>query len=146
MVQHLEELLSKILTHVYPVAGRFHENKSSIICQDQGVTLIKAKFNRRMNDEFLQQAHEFWPHGIKDVNTTNLFMTPIMFVQITIFQCGGIALSTSTSHPAIDGWTNFTFIYEWSKVCKLGIPAEKINFMRFDLANIFGPQNITFSD
>ncbi|XP_055826981.1 acetyl-CoA-benzylalcohol acetyltransferase-like [Solanum dulcamara] len=89
---------------------------------------------------------EFWPHDIKIVNATNLFVTPIMFVQITIFQCGGIALSTSTSHPAMDGWTNFTFIYEWSKVCKLGIPTEKINFMSFDLANIFGPRNITFSD
>ncbi|XP_055824249.1 acetyl-CoA-benzylalcohol acetyltransferase-like [Solanum dulcamara] len=153
MVQQLEESLSRILTHVYPVAGRFDENKCSIICQDQGVTLIKAKVNCRMDDEFLQQAHnnldfvmKFWPHDIKDVNAINLFVTPIMFVQITIFQCGAIALSTSTSHPAIDGWTNFTFIYEWSKVCKLGIPSEKINFMSFDLANIFGPRDITFSD
>uniref|UniRef100_M1DKY2 Uncharacterized protein n=1 Tax=Solanum tuberosum TaxID=4113 RepID=M1DKY2_SOLTU len=86
MVQHLEESLSRILTHVYPAAGRFHENKSSIIYQYQGVTLIKAKINRRMDDEFLQQAHnnldfvmEFWPHDIKNVNATNLFMTPIMF-------------------------------------------------------------------
>ncbi|WMV51837.1 hypothetical protein MTR67_045222 [Solanum verrucosum] len=86
ILQHLEESLSRILTHVYPVVGRFHKNKSSIICQDQGVTLIKAKVNRRMDDEFLQQAHnnldfvmEFWPRNIKDVNVTNLFMTPIMF-------------------------------------------------------------------
>ncbi|KAG5582279.1 hypothetical protein H5410_052906 [Solanum commersonii] len=85
MVQHLEESLSRILTHVYPATGRFHENKSSIIYQYQSVTLIKAKVNRRMYNEFLQQAHnnldfvmEFWPCDIKNVNATNLFMTPII--------------------------------------------------------------------
>ncbi|KAK4374207.1 hypothetical protein RND71_004884 [Anisodus tanguticus] len=150
MVQQLEESLSRILTHVYPAAGRFNENKCSIICQDQGVQLIKAKVNCRM-DDFLQKARtnfdlalNFWPHGIKDVDATSLFTMPLMVVQITIFQCGGIALSMSIAHPAMDGWTIFTFIYEWSKVCKLGIRAEKINsFMSFDLANMFGPRDIT---
>ncbi|CAN4095647.1 unnamed protein product [Withania somnifera] len=154
MVQQLEESLARILSHVYPAAGRFdHEKKCSIICQDQGVPLIKAKVNRQMDQEFLQRAHNnldfvlhFWPRGVKDVTAANLFSKPIMIVQITIFQCGGIALSTSTAHTAIDGWTNFSFIYEWSKVCKLRIPAEKINSMSFDLANIFGPRDITFSD
>ncbi|KAM3289302.1 acetyl-CoA-benzylalcohol acetyltransferase [Capsicum chacoense] len=153
MVQQLEESLARTLTHVYPAAARFHDNKCSIICQDQGVPLIKAKVNRRMDEEFLKQAHNnldlvlhFWPLINNDVNANNLFAMPIMFVQITIFQCGGIALSVSIAHPAIDGWTNFTFIYEWSKVCKLGIPSEKINFMSFDLVNIFGPRDITFSD
>ncbi|CAN4095679.1 unnamed protein product [Withania somnifera] len=151
MVKQLEESLARILSHVYPAAGRFdHEKKCSIICQDEGVTLIKAKVNRQMDKEFLQQVHDnldlamdFWPQGTKDVDVTNLFATPIMLVQITIFQCGGLALSTSTAHPAIDGWTKFTFIYEWSKVCKLGIPDGKIHFMSFDLANIFGPRDIT---
>ncbi|MCD9642429.1 hypothetical protein HAX54_029255 [Datura stramonium] len=150
MIQQLEESLSRILTHVYPAAGRFAPDKCSIICQDEGVQLIKAKVNRRMDDEFLQQAHnnldlalDFWPQGIKDVDTTSLFTTPLMVVQIAIFQCGGLALSTSAAHPAMDGWTNFTFIHEWSKVCKFGVPAEKINFMSFDLANIFGPRDIT---
>ncbi|KAM3337645.1 acetyl-CoA-benzylalcohol acetyltransferase [Capsicum galapagoense] len=153
MIQKLEESLSRVLTHVYPAAGRFHENKCSIICQDQGVQLIKVKVNRRMDEEFLKQAHnnldlalQFWPQGIKDVDATKLVATPIMFFQIAIFQCGGITLSTSATHFAIDGWTNFTLIYEWSKVCKFGTPAEKINFMSFDLANIFGPRDIKFSD
>ncbi|MCD9559060.1 hypothetical protein HAX54_016789 [Datura stramonium] len=125
----------------------FAPDKCSIICQDEGV--LRAKVNRRMDDEFLQQAHnnldlalDFWPQGIKDVDTTSLFTTPLMVVQIAIFQCGGPALS-SAAHPAMDGWTNFTFIHEWSKVCKFGVPAEKINFMSFDLANIFGPRDIT---
>ncbi|PHU01487.1 hypothetical protein BC332_31274 [Capsicum chinense] len=106
-----------------------------------------------MDEEFFKQAHnnldlalQFWPQGIKDVDATKLVATPIMFFQITIFQCGGIALSTSATHFAIDGWTKSTFIYEWSKVCKFGTPAEKINFMSFDLANIFGPRDTTFSD
>ncbi|XP_070048315.1 acetyl-CoA-benzylalcohol acetyltransferase-like [Nicotiana tomentosiformis] len=149
MVQQLEESLSRILTHVYPVAGRFSESKRSINCQDQGITFIKANVNYQM-DDFLQQARtnfdlqlHFWPQGIKNVDATNLFTIPLMVVQITIFQCGGFALSMSTAHPAIDGWTSFTFIYEGSKVCKLGISAENINFMSFNLVNIFGPRDIS---
>ncbi|MCD9559058.1 hypothetical protein HAX54_016787 [Datura stramonium] len=69
-------MLSRILTHVYPAAGRFAQDKCSIICQDQGVTLIKAKVNRCMDDEFLQQAHNNldlaldFVQGIEDVDTT----------------------------------------------------------------------------
>ncbi|XP_059287072.1 acetyl-CoA-benzylalcohol acetyltransferase-like [Lycium ferocissimum] len=149
MVQQLEESLSRILTHVYPAAGRFAQDKCSINCLDQGVTLIKAKVNCLM-DDFLQEAStnfdlalNFWPQGIKDVDATSLFTTPLMVVQIAIFQCGGLALSMSTAHPAMDGWASFTFIYEWSRVCKLGMSTEKINFMSFDLANVFGPRDVS---
>lgn len=58
--EQLEQSLSRILTHVYPVAGRFTEDNSSINCLDQGVKFIKANVNCKLND-FLEKAH-------KDVN------------------------------------------------------------------------------
>ncbi|CAN4075473.1 unnamed protein product [Withania somnifera] len=137
--EELEESLSRFLTHVYPLAGRFAEDETSILCLDQGVSYIKATVNRQL-DDFLQQANKdldlalpFWPHGIMDVDDTNIFVTPLMVVQVTTFECGGLALAISTAHPAMDGFTSFTLIYEWAKVCKFGIPSKKINFMNFNL-------------
>ncbi|KAJ8550917.1 hypothetical protein K7X08_000287 [Anisodus acutangulus] len=149
MEHQLEESLSRILSHVYPAAGRFTEDGFSILCLDQGVTYIKATVNCP-HDDFLEQANKdldltlsFWPEGIMDVDETNIFLTPIMVVQVTKFQCGGLALSISTSHPAMDGFTKFTFVYEWSKVCKLGIPSKEINFMSFNLGTLFPARDIS---
>uniref|UniRef100_M1CUS4 Anthocyanin acyltransferase n=1 Tax=Solanum tuberosum TaxID=4113 RepID=M1CUS4_SOLTU len=52
--EQLEQSLSRILTHVYPISGRFTED-NSISCQDQGVKFIKAKVNSKLN-EFLEKA------------------------------------------------------------------------------------------
>ncbi|XP_009617836.1 acetyl-CoA-benzylalcohol acetyltransferase-like [Nicotiana tomentosiformis] len=149
MEQELEESLSRVLTHVYPMAGRFTEDESSVLCLDQGVTYIKATVNCKLVD-FLAQAREdldlalsFWPDGIMDVDDTNIFITPLMIVQVTKFECGGLALSTSCTHIAIDGFTTFTFAYEWAKVCKLGIPSKEINFTSFNLGNLFPTRDLS---
>ncbi|XP_060209480.1 acetyl-CoA-benzylalcohol acetyltransferase-like [Lycium barbarum] len=147
--EELEESLSRVLTHVYPLAGRFAEDESSVLCLDQGVTYIKATVNCHL-DDFLERAHKdldlalpFWPHGIMEVDDTNIFVTPLMVVQVTTFECGGLALSISTSHPAMDGFTAFTFIYEWVKVCKFGTPCKEINFMSFNLGTLFPAKDLT---
>nr|XP_016437916.1 PREDICTED: acetyl-CoA-benzylalcohol acetyltransferase-like [Nicotiana tabacum] len=145
----LEQSLSRILTHIYPVAGRFTEDNSLIHCADQGVKFVKAKVNCKLND-FFEKAHKdvnlalsCWPQDTWDVDETNLFIIPISIVQVTKFNCGGMALSMSHAHTAMDGFTTFTFVHEWSKVCKLGIPTEKINFLNFNLAKIFPPRDVS---
>ncbi|KAG5569317.1 hypothetical protein H5410_059083 [Solanum commersonii] len=72
-----------------------------------------------------------------DVDEMNLFVTPLMVVQITTFECGGLALAISHAHPAMDGSTTFKIIYEWAKVCKFGTPCKDINFMNFNLGTFF---------
>ncbi|KAK6774669.1 hypothetical protein RDI58_029908 [Solanum bulbocastanum] len=145
----LEESLSRILTHLYPLAGRFAEDESSILCLDQGVTYIKATVNCKL-DDFLQQANKdldlalsFWPQGIMDVDDTNLFVTPVMVVQATTFECGGLALAISHAHPAMDGYTTFKIIYEWAKVCKFGTPSKEINFMNLNSGTLFPCKDLT---
>ncbi|KAG5569315.1 hypothetical protein H5410_059081 [Solanum commersonii] len=147
--EELEESLSRILTHLYPLAGRFAEDESSILCLDQGVTYIKATVNCKL-DDFLQQANKdldlalsFWPQGTMDVDETNLFVTPLMVVQVTTFECGGLALAISHAHPAMDGSTTFKIIYEWAKVCKFGTPSKEINFMNFNLGTLFPYKDLT---
>ncbi|KAH0654976.1 hypothetical protein KY285_029858 [Solanum tuberosum] len=59
------------------------------------------------------------------------------------FACGtGLALSMSTEHAVIDGFTTLKFIYEWSKVSKMGIniQSDTINCFTFDdFGTIFPP-------
>ncbi|KAG5569324.1 hypothetical protein H5410_059090 [Solanum commersonii] len=147
--EELKESLSRILTHLYPLAGRFAEDESSILCLDQGVTYIKATVNCKL-DDFLQQANKdlglalpFWPQGIMEVDKTNLFFTPLLVVQVTTFECGGLALAISHAHPAMDGCTTFKIIYEWAKVCKFGTPSKEINFMNFNLGTLFPYKDLT---
>ncbi|CAN4104513.1 unnamed protein product [Withania somnifera] len=147
--EQLEQSLSRILTHVYPIAGRFTEDDDSISCQDQGVKFVKAKVNSKLN-EFLEKAHKdvnlallCWPQDTWNVDNTNLFSMPIVIIQITEFECGGLALSMSHAHTAMDGFTTFTFINEWTKVCKLRIPEDKIDFMSFNLPDVFPSRDLS---
>uniref|UniRef100_M1BIY4 Anthocyanin acyltransferase n=1 Tax=Solanum tuberosum TaxID=4113 RepID=M1BIY4_SOLTU len=137
--ERLEESLSKVLTHVYPAAGRYDKDECSILCLDQGVSYTKAKVNCKL-DNFLEKAHKdlslaalFWPRENKNVDQNNFMVSPIVTIQVTKFECGGLALSFSVSHPAIDGFTGLNFLFGWGKVCRLGTPIDKINFLSFNL-------------
>ncbi|KAG5573742.1 hypothetical protein H5410_063508 [Solanum commersonii] len=105
---------------------------NSISCQDQGegVKFIKAKVNSKLN-EFLEKAHKdvnlsllCWPQDSWNVDTSNLYAMPVVIIQITEFECGGLALSMSHVHIAMDGYSIFTVINEWFKrdLSKLLLP------------------------
>ncbi|KAK4713115.1 hypothetical protein R3W88_019022 [Solanum pinnatisectum] len=137
--ERLEQSLSKLLTHVYPASGRFASDGQSINCHDEGVLYIKAKVDSQFCD-FIKDARKdidlalnFCPKINR--NDSNLCTTPLVVVQVTEFACGtGIALSMSTEHAVIDGFTALKFVYEWSKVSKMGIKihSDNINCFTFD--------------
>ncbi|KAK4340543.1 hypothetical protein RND71_039044 [Anisodus tanguticus] len=151
MDERLEHSFSKILTRVHPAAGRYADDECSVICLDQGVPYTKAKVNCKL-DNFLEQVarngHDLtvllWPHDIKDVDETNLFAAPIFTVQITKFECGGLAVAISISHPVMDGFTTMSSIFEWANACRLGTPIEKINnFLSFNAGDIFPTRDLS---
>ncbi|KAG5568727.1 hypothetical protein H5410_064256 [Solanum commersonii] len=82
--ERLEKSLSNVLTHVYPAAERYDKDECSILCLDQGVSYTNAK----------------------NVDQNNFMVSPIVTIQVTKFECGGLALSFSVSHPAIDDFTS----------------------------------------
>ncbi|KAK4727381.1 hypothetical protein R3W88_032298 [Solanum pinnatisectum] len=69
-------------------------------------------------------------------------VSPIIIAQVIEFECGGLAISLSGSHPAMDGFLDFKFLFEWANVCRIGSPVEEINFLSFDLSNIFPTRDI----
>ncbi|WMV36726.1 hypothetical protein MTR67_030111 [Solanum verrucosum] len=128
-------------------SGRFAYDGQSINCHDEGVLYIKAKVDSQFCD-FLTNAQKdidlalsFYPKI--DRSVSNLSITPLVVVQVTLFACGkGLALSVSSEHTVIDGFTSLKFVYEWSKVSKMGINihSDKINCFTFDdFGTIFLP-------
>nr|XP_009757690.1 PREDICTED: deacetylvindoline O-acetyltransferase-like [Nicotiana sylvestris] len=142
--ERLEQSLCKLLTHIYPAAGRFaaNDNSHSVDCLDQGVTYIKAKVNCLFDDfikaelKDIDLALKFCPDMVRDASNS-----PLVVVQVTKFNCGGLALTISTSHSAMDGFTESKFLYEWAKVSKMGTSEKDINCFTFDLGTIFPASN-----
>ncbi|XP_069142912.1 salutaridinol 7-O-acetyltransferase-like [Solanum lycopersicum] len=143
--EQFQQSLSKLLSHVYPASGRFSCDGQSINCHDEGVLYIKAKVDSQFCD-FLKDAQKdidlalnFCPKINR--NDSNLSITPLVVVQVTEFACGkGLALCVSSEHAVIDGFTALKFVYEWSKVSKMGI--NKINCFTFDdFGTIFPPSS-----
>ncbi|KAG5570096.1 hypothetical protein H5410_059862 [Solanum commersonii] len=106
-----------ILTYVYPAAGRYDKDECSILCLDQGVSYTKAKVNCKL-DNFLEKTRKdlslaslFWPHVNKNIDKTNLMVSPIVTAQVTVFECSGLVVSLNGSHPAIDGFSDFKFVF-----------------------------------
>lgn len=54
-----------------------------------------------------------------------------------------MAVSLSSSHPAMDGFSNIKFLFEWAKVCKMTTPVENIDFLRFNLSDVFPTRDIS---
>ncbi|KAH0709870.1 hypothetical protein KY284_011297 [Solanum tuberosum] len=151
MDERLEQSLSKVLTHVYPAAGRYDDKDEccSILCVDQGVSYSKAKTNCTL-DNFLDKARNdfghaalFSPHVNKNIDETNFMVSPIVMAQVTKFECGGLAISISISHPAMDGFSVFQFFSEWAKVCRMWTSVDKINFLSFNMGDIFPTRDIS---
>ncbi|KAK0582456.1 hypothetical protein LWI29_025844 [Acer saccharum] len=121
-LKRLEKSLSEILTLYYPLAGRYVEEKLSIDCNDEGVEYAKALVNGKLSQilqgQFeIKELNRFIPdHNQVEESATS----PLVAVQINIFNCGGIAIGLLTSHRIIDGFTLFLFTNGWAKACKVG--------------------------
>ncbi|KAI3925845.1 hypothetical protein MKW92_019326 [Papaver armeniacum] len=57
-------------------------------------------------------------------------------VQVTMFDCGGIALSICSSHKIIDACTSATFLNSWAATARVALNSE-IVYPTFDAAAIF---------
>ncbi|KAL3825727.1 hypothetical protein ACJIZ3_021756 [Penstemon smallii] len=81
--------LSKTLTRFYPLAGKVKDSRH-IDCDDDRVYYIEAKIKHRLPS-----------------------ISSVM-VQVTEFDCGGIAIGLYTSHKIIDGYSHATFLAAWA--------------------------------
>lgn len=114
--------LSKILVHFYPLAGRLRWLDGSRLvleCNGKGVQLIEAEADADLDTlgDFTPSPH--FHHLTPPINyKTPIEEIPLVFVQLTNFKCGGIALSYSISDAVVDGKSALHFISEWANLAR----------------------------
>jgi len=121
----LQKSLAQILTNFYPIAGRFNEDEFSIQCNDEGVEYVQTKVNADLA-EFLHQGpntellNDFlpWPSTVPPYS--DLPSTPLLAVQVNLFNCGGLVIAIQISHIVADAFTLATFLNEWANTSLTG--------------------------
>ncbi|KAK1427889.1 hypothetical protein QVD17_16609 [Tagetes erecta] len=114
--KHLKESLSKILTKFYPLAGKVKDNNLQIECNDEGIYYTEARVAQTLED-FLgcpddERVRELMPDS--PCTEESSIGNYVVGIQVNIFECGGIGLSTSVSHKIFDGHTFFVFMKAWA--------------------------------
>ncbi|KAL3498654.1 hypothetical protein ACH5RR_041386 [Cinchona calisaya] len=142
--ERLEKSLSLVLTRFYPLSGRISLSEGgdiidSVNCQDQGVLYRETRLNCQLN-AFLKEAYEdtnlihlLAPRKLID-NVDDLLVAPLVRVQLSKFECGGLVLSVQTLHTVGDGFTGTTFTSEWAKISRFGMMNDP-RFLIFDVAS-----------
>ncbi|XP_071719272.1 pelargonidin 3-O-(6-caffeoylglucoside) 5-O-(6-O-malonylglucoside) 4'''-malonyltransferase-like [Rutidosis leptorrhynchoides] len=119
-VSKLEKSLEKTLKLFPPLAGRYVAATHAVDCNDQGVDFIQAKVNMKLEDIVgceanLRLVNELVPLQPGEVDQVN---DPLLAIQVTAFECGGIALGVSISHRIADASTISTFLNEWAYISR----------------------------
>ncbi|GKD93990.1 transferase, chloramphenicol acetyltransferase-like domain protein [Tanacetum coccineum] len=119
-VAQLEKSLEKILTHLYPLAGRYVDDVDQTVeCNDEGAHFIYAIVNIKLYEflglkEKFKMADEFIPLS----RGTHQFSDPLLEIQVTMFECGGIAVGVRVAHKIADASTLCTFLNEWACISR----------------------------
>lgn len=122
IIKTLKTSLSEALVHFYPLAGRLRwisGSRLELECDASGVVLTEAETDAKLDDldSFLLSPNynSLFPRVDYTIPIDEL---PLLFVQLTKFQCGGIALSFAISHAVVDGHSALYFFSEWARLSR----------------------------
>ncbi|KAK4739790.1 hypothetical protein R3W88_003487 [Solanum pinnatisectum] len=132
--EKLHNSLAEMLTNFYPLAGRFIEDEFSIHCNDEGVEYVESKVNSDLA-EFLRQGPkiELLDDLLPEMDQPS---SPLLGVQVNLFNCGGLVMGIQISHIVADAFTLATFVNEWANTSLTGttkdcLQSPKITTKRF---------------
>lgn len=119
--QLLKKSLSQTLSQYYPFSGRLMADTdgSYVDCNDEGVEFVEARVNAKLSEVVN-------PHKVGYEPLDHFFPTGTVWgrpnygslvkVQLSHFECGGLALAVSASHQIGDACTLCTFINHWAAI------------------------------
>nr|AOR06333.1 acylsugar acyltransferase [Petunia axillaris] len=136
--EHLEKSLSKVLTHYYPFAGKLNNNVS-VDCNDSGVefytTKIDCPMSQIINNPYADKEDVVFPKGVP---CSSSYEGSPAVIQLSHFDCGGIAISTCLTHKIGDAYTMGNFLKDWATITR--DPSSKIlPSPQFNGASFFPP-------
>ncbi|CAN0896228.1 Acyltransferase Pun1 [Linum grandiflorum] len=111
----LKTSLSSVLTKYYPLAGTIATDSLTVDCNDRGVLFLQARMSTKLS-EFLEAPtdeaiREFFPDDLCYKDTT---LSSPLTVQVTEFDCGGLALALCWSHMIVDMSSLCSFVNCWA--------------------------------
>ncbi|KAG6670898.1 hypothetical protein I3843_Q030300 [Carya illinoinensis] len=136
----LKTSLSETLCRFYPLAGRVKHNVS-IECNDVGVDYLEARINCRLSDILEQHPEQkmlyhFLPKVTEPLDPS---LEPLVLVQASFFDCGGLAIGVCFSHKVADLATTSMFINSWASAA-LAASGEAVLTPEFCAASRIPPR------
>ncbi|KAK9090972.1 hypothetical protein Sjap_024149 [Stephania japonica] len=131
----LKSSLSKALTLFYPLAGRIKDDHY-IDC-DGGVKFVHARVRHLSLSQALSPPNP--DQMVQLLPTEYTRGEELLGVQVSFFECGGIAVGVYLSHKVADARSLCTFVLSWASIAKSWSSALT---PRFDLASVFPPIEI----
>ncbi|MCD7463126.1 hypothetical protein HAX54_050000 [Datura stramonium] len=116
----LEKSLSRVLSSYYPFAGRLRDN-TFIECNDRGAKFMNVQYDCPMSEvvNLSDIGPEYLPFP-KDVKPWSRTQDEdsLLVIQLSHFNCGGLAVSASLSHKVADGCTLCNFLTDWAAIAR----------------------------
>ena len=133
----IKKSLADALTRFHMLAGRVKDNLC-IDCSDEGVHYVEAKVKCSLS-EFLTsptpcELNKFLPFELDEVNELPTA------IQVTFFNCGGLAIGILMSHRIIDALSFILFLKSWSAIAR---GDGNIVSPPMDSAKLFPPQDLS---
>ncbi|GFY87428.1 hypothetical protein Acr_05g0010670 [Actinidia rufa] len=115
----LKKSLSQILPLFYPFAGRIRGNLY-VDCTDDGPVFVEARVNRSLEDVLKNPSDEvvrkFLSLDPRFCDTDS--GRPLLVVQTSFFECGGLAIGLLFFHKIADAATMATFVSAWAAAAR----------------------------
>ncbi|GFZ00011.1 hypothetical protein Acr_13g0014100 [Actinidia rufa] len=133
----LKNSLSECLTKFYPLAGRVVNNRF-VDCSDVGVPYVEAQAHCHLSEVVAnpipKEFNKFLPCDLDDIRDL-----PVL-VQVTFFECGGVAVAVNLSHKVADAMSLLTFVNGWAATARgeTNVPPPQ-----FEGAEFFPPIDTT---
>ncbi|KAI5674940.1 hypothetical protein M9H77_05890 [Catharanthus roseus] len=111
--EQLQNSLSKTLVSYYPFAGKVVKN-DYIHCNDDGIEFVDVRIHCRMNDILKPELRSYASELIRPNRSTVGSEDSTALVQLSHFDCGGVAVAFGISHKVADAATILSFIKDWA--------------------------------
>ena len=122
----LNKSLSEILNRYYPLAGRIGDG--GIECNDKGIDFFEARVSCPLEGFLNHPEFEALNLLVPDqIQSNKLDLSSTLIVQITFFDCGGMAIGVSICHKVADISTMSAFLNDWAAMARQSEEKEEIS-------------------
>lgn len=114
----LTQALSQALSHFYPIAGRITRDLN-IACDGAGALFVEALANCTVEELGELKPDLKLLKLVPTLDTSqDISSWPLLIIQITTFECGGVALGVGIEHHVADGVSALNFLNTWSDIAR----------------------------